>query len=660
MTGKSNKWLRFRLATILGFSLILFIALISRAFQLQIMSGQALKAMADRQHTRKLALHTERGTIIDRNGQELAATILVDSVYADPSKIGDIKGISEKLSSTLYVRENTVMDKLTKAKNFCWIARQISPKQAKLIGGLNLEGVHLIREPKRFYPHKELASHLIGFSGFDSSGLEGLELKYDSFLKNVPDKALWRRDARGTRLYGKDFRGTLKGTGTSNLILTIDSKIQYIVETELLQAVKRADAKGGTVIVMDPRTGEVLAMANMPRFNPNAFSRYSQDSFRNRAVTDVFDPGSIFKPVLAAAILEEGIAEETDLIDCGNGSYQVGDITINEALLQKFEELTLREVLKYSSNIGSAKLAARLGKDQYYEYIKKFGFGAKTGIDLPGEVRGILRHSDHWTDVDLATIAFGQGISVTAIQLLTAISAIANHGVLMKPHVVKGMIDKNGAVISEFKPAVVRRVVSPVTAERVRSIMAEVVEGGTGRRARMDDVAVAGKTGTSQKFDFSEGRYSSEKIVASFVGFLPAQNPRMSIFVMLDEPKEQKWGGEAAAPVFKSISEQILRRFSRDIELREVVADRGARVMEIVRVSAGEGVIPEMELDGSVIPDVRGMSVREVLQVSRDMGIDVEISGTGWAVSQKPKAGFPRGEYQAMHVVFEKGSVRGQ
>ncbi len=655
MTEKSKKWLRFRLATVLGFFLILLIALISRAFQLQIMSGEALKSIADKQHTRKLALHTERGTIIDRNGQKLAATILVDSVYADPSEIGDPGRISEKLSSALYVKKKNVMSKLSRSRNFCWIARQISPEQAKQIGALNLKGVHLMREPKRFYPHKELASHLIGFSGFDSSGLEGLELEYDSFLKNVPGKALWRKDARGNRLYQKGHRGGIRAVGASSLILTIDSKIQYIVETELKMAVRKADARGGTVIVMDPRTGGVLAMANMPQFNPNAFSRYSHDAFRNRAVTDVFDPGSIFKPFLAAAALEEGIVEENDVIDCENGSYKVGNVTINEAQLEKFKNLTVREVLKYSSNIGSTKIAERLGKEKYFDYIKKFGFGAKTGIDLPGEVRGILRNCDRWNDVDLATIAFGQGISVTAIQLIAGISAIANHGVLMKPHVVKGMIDKDGEVLQEFKPAVVRRVVSPVTAERISSIMAEVVEDGTGKRARMDDVAIAGKTGTSQKFDFSEGKYSSEKIVASFVGFLPAENPCMSIFVMLDEPKAQKWGGEAAAPVFKRISEQILRRFNRDIELREVVADERADRMEIVRASAYEGMSLEMEQDRSVIPDFRGMSVRKVLKISREIGIDVEISGTGWAVSQKPESGFPKEGYQPVHVVFGKG-----
>ncbi|MBN2569256.1 MAG: transpeptidase family protein [Deltaproteobacteria bacterium] len=657
MNEKSKKWLRFRLATILGFSLILMIALISRAYQLQIMSGQALKSIADRQHTKKLALQIERGAIIDRNGQELAATILVDSVYADPSGIEDPGKISAKLSSALYVKKKEIINRLSRGRNFSWIARQISPDQAKRISALNLKGIHLIKEPKRFYPHKELASHLIGFSGFDSNGLEGLELEYDSFLKNVPDKALWKRDARGNRIYQKGQGRAIGDNGASNLLLTIDNKIQYIIEAQLKDAVKKTDAKGGTVIVMDPRTGGVLAMANMPQFNPNAFSRYSQDTFRNRAVTDVFDPGSIFKPFLAAAALEEGIAAETDIIDCENGSYKVKNVTIREAQLHKFKELTLREVLKYSSNIGSTKIAERLGKEKYFDYIEKFGFGSKTGIDLPGEVSGILRNADRWTEVDLATIAFGQGVSVTAIQLIAAISAIANHGVMMKPHVVKGMIDNNREVVREFKPQVVRRVVSPVTADIIKSIMVEVVEDGTGKRARMNDVTVAGKTGTSQKFDFSEGKYSSEKIVASFVGFLPAENPRIAILVMLDEPKTHKWGGEAAAPVFKSISEQMLRRFSRDIELREVVASEGVDTVEIVRAAVHDGMMAstEMENDGSIVPNFTGMSVREVLNICRERGIDAEISGTGWAVSQKPLPGFPRKEYQSVHVVFGKG-----
>ena len=635
--------------------MILFVALISRAFQLQIISGQKLRSMAERQHTKSLALYTKRGAIVDRNGQELAVTVLADSVYVDPSMIKDREGISTKLSSALYVRKGNIKTRLSRPGSFSWVARQVSPAQAQRTSALNLHGVYLVQEPKRFYPHKELACHIIGFTGYDSNGLEGLELGYNGFLKDVPDKTMWKRDAKGNSIYQGNQEDDIEDVKTSNLILTIDSKIQYIVETQLVEAVKKADAKGGVVIVMDSRTGEVLAMANMPHFNPNAFSEYSQNVFRNRAVTDCFDPGSIFKPFLMAAALEEGIAEESDVINCEKGAYVVGDRIIHEAHNHRFEKLTFREVLKCSSNIGSVKIAERLGKEKFFDYLERFGFGSKTDIDLPGEIQGIMRNVDDWTDVDLATIAFGQGISVTAIQLIAAVSAIANDGVLMKPHIVRGMIDKDGQVIKEFKPAVVRRVISPVTSERIRSMMADVVEDGTGKRARMADITVAGKTGTSQKFDFSKGVYSSQRVITSFVGFLPADNPHVSIFVMLDEPKTQKWGGEAAAPVFKNIAEQILRCFSRDMEPRETIVEDSQGTLDLVQVSTYDEFPRTVEANDSVIPDFRGMSMRQVLDISREMGMEVRISGSGWAIRQDPAPGSPVGRHQFCRVSFGKG-----
>jgi cell division protein FtsI (penicillin-binding protein 3) len=356
-----------------------------------------------------------------------------------------------------------------------------------------------------------------------------------------------------------------------------------------------------------------------------------------------------------AAALEEGIAEESDIIDCEKGAYVVGDRIIHEAHNGRFEKLTLREVLKRSSNIGSVKIAERLGKEKFFDYLERFGFGSKTDIDLPGEIQGIVRNVDDWTDVDLATIAFGQGVSVTAIQLITAVSAIANHGVLMKPHIVRGMIDKDGQVIKEFKPTVVRKVVSPVTSERIRSMMTDVVEDGTGKRARMADITVAGKTGTSQKFDFSKGVYSSQKVITSFIGFLPADDPHLSIFVMLDEPKTQKWGGEAAAPVFRNISEQILRCFNRAMEPRETIVEKNQDNVEFVQVSTYAEFSRQEKSNDSVIPDFRGMSMRQVLHISRGMGIEVKVSGSGWAVKQDPAPGSSVGRHQFCRVFFGQG-----
>jgi cell division protein FtsI (penicillin-binding protein 3) len=640
MTNQARKWLRFRIVTVLIFFSILFVALVSRAFQLQILSRDALKAKAEKQHTRILKIQTERGHIFDRNGKVLAASFVVDSVYADPSQIKNHKGVSVKLASALGLKKRDIMKKLSKGKRFCWIARKISPKQSQAIIKLNMDGIYLIKEPKRYYTNKGSAGHLLGFVGMDSEGLAGLELKYNEYLKGASKRVSWGKDARGHRFYLEDGAGSKDVGGSCNLILTIDSRIQHIVEVQLQKAVEETGSKGGITVVMDPRTGEILAMACEPGFNPTIFSRYSSDIRRNKAISDCFDPGSIFKPFVVAAALEEGVVEHDELFDCENGAYVVGRKIIHEAEGEKYGLLTLREILKHSSNIGSAKVAQRLGKEKLYQYVKTFGFGARTAIDLPGEAVGIMRKAQHWTDVDFATIAFGQGVSVTAIQTITAMSAIANQGVMIKPYVVRGLVDKNGKVIKEFTPTVVGRAVSPLTAHRITSFLTGVVndDDGTGQNARIENVAVAGKTGTSQKFDFDAGYYSSDKVRASFLGFFPAEDPQMTILVILDEPQTKKWGGQAAAPVFKTISEQILRRFNRNVGERELVAEERG---EIKKISSSEISNGQKDTDKSVMPDFRGMSMREIVTIARERDLNLEIIGSGWAVNQEPIPGSP-------------------
>ena len=656
MTAKSGKWLRFRVVSILLFFLVLYVALVSRAFQLQVVSGETLGKLADRQHKASLTLYPERRFIFDRNGQKLAATIMADSVYVDPSNVEDRRKVSSKLSSILGVKRQKITGALSNQGSFRWIARQISPVRTERIRTLKLKGVHLVQEPRRFYPHRELACHLLGFAGLDSTGLDGLESKYDEYLKGVPKKVVWGRDARGRKIYLSDDSGSAVDDRSCSLFLTIDSKIQYIVESQLKKAIEDTGAKGGTVIVMDPGTGEVLAMANEPLFNPNEFSIYPADARRNRAVTDCFDPGSVFKPFVAAAALEEGLVTETDIFDCENGSYTVGNRVIHDAQNEKFQELNLPDIIKHSSNIGSVKIAEKLGKEKFYHYITMFGFGSKTGIDLPGESRGILRNSKDWTDVDFATIAFGQGVSVTAIQLVTAMSAIANDGVLMKPHVVRCMVDKKGSVVKEIEPVAVRRVISPETSHRITSILTDVVEEGTGGNARIVNLSVAGKTGTSQKFDFDLGRYSAKKVEASFIGFFPAEDPQMVILVMLDEPKIHRWGGAAAAPVFKEVSEQILRCSNKSMELREVAVNENNEGVRIIQASTDrETIYHDTKVDESIIPDFEGMSMREVLKISQNRGIDIRIAGSGWAVSQNPAPGVRIEESLPCYVLFDKG-----
>ncbi len=663
MTKKAKKWLRFRVATVAIIFLVLFVGLVSRALQLQVISGKTLKALAERQHTRNLVLYPERKMIFDRHGQKLAATIQSDSIYADPSKIENPRSVARRLATVCNMAREDIEKRLSRSGSFCWIARQVSPEQRQRVESLNIDGVHVIHEPKRFYPHRDLACHILGFAGLDSTGLEGLELQYDNYLKSVPRNVVWGRDARGNRIYlgnSETDEAQKSAEDTScNLILTIDSKIQHIVESRLKAAVEQKQAKGGSVIVMDIQTGEILALANMPLFNLNAFSEFDPALRRNRAVTDCFDPGSVFKPFVVAAALEAGVVTEEDRIHCENGSYVVGDRTIHEAQHKKHATLLLPEILKYSSNIGAVKVAERLGKNQFYEYITSFGFGAKTGVDLPGEVSGIVRDPGSWQPVDFATMAFGQGISVTAIQLVTAMSAIANHGILMKPYVVKGMVDKYGKVVKEFRPTAVRRVISPVTADRITSILTTVVQSddGTGKKAKITNVAVAGKTGTSQKFDRTLRQYSSKKVITSFIGFFPADDPRISVYVMLDEPQKDRWGGVAAAPVFKEISEQILTCFNKEIELKRVAEAESGQRIKILKVSAseslyGEGAASHVHGQSSTEPDFTGMSMREVLQTAQAWGVAVNMVGNGWAVNQTLTSGKNKNEKPHMTVFF--------
>jgi cell division protein FtsI (penicillin-binding protein 3) len=620
-----------------------------------------LRARAEKQHTQALQLQPDRGIIFDRNGEKLAATIMADSVCADPSKIDNPGEAAKALASVLGTDKTLIQKKLSGTKNFCWIARRIAPEQVDRVQELGIEGIFIVKEPKRFYPSGELAGHLIGFVGSDANGLEGLELKYDQQLKGSPEKLFWTRDAKGKRLYPRVEKPEAGQKENYNLVLTIDSRIQHLVESNLKAAVKSKGAKGGFAIVMDPRTGEILALANEMGFDPNNFSTVDPGTGKNKAITDCFDPGSTFKPFLAAAALEEGVVKETDLFNCENGNYRVADRVIHEAQRKRHGTLSFREILKYSSNIGSVKVAEKLGKEKFYQYIRNFGVGAKTGIDLPGEVSGLLRPVETWTRVDAATIAFGQGISITAIQLITALSAIANQGVLMKPFVVRGLMDKQGKLVQAYHPTAVRRIVSPETAQRLTHIMTDVVgaEDGTGKQARIVNVAVAGKTGTSQKFDFTRHVYSSERVKTSFMGFFPSDDPQVAILVILDEPQRDKWGGVAAAPVFREIGEQILTRFKTNIRDNPLVEEEKPGMdmkLKLASASAPQAVQASSDEDDTRIPDFRGMSIREVLKKSKEKGLDIQIIGSGWATTQQPEAGRPASENRLCTVTFSLGS----
>ena len=657
MAIESKKWLRIRIGIICIMFLVLFIALISRAFQLQVLSGKKLKTLAQRQHTTVLQLPPERGVIYDRNGEKLAVSIMADSVCADPSKIADPVRASGQVAGILNLDSQAVFKKISHPKSFCWLARKISSEQAAVVENANIEGIFLVKEPKRFYPNGELAAHLLGFVGMDAGGLEGLERKYDESLKGKPEKLAWARDAKGKKLFLRVEKSETKKDESINLVLTIDSRIQYLVETNLKEAVLDKGAKGGLAIVMDPKTGEILALANQLGFNPNNVEGLKPERWRNHAIADYYDPGSTFKPFLVAGAMEEKIVRETDKFFCENGNYKIANRVIHEANKKRHGTLMVKEILKYSSNIGSAKIAQKMGKEKFYDYIKKFGFGEKTGIDLPGESAGSVRPVKNWVPVDTAMIGFGQGVSVTAIQLITAVSAIANNGVLMKPYIVRGIADNDNRLVKLYTPTVVRKVISPDVAKRMTAMLTEVVDApdGTGKNAKIVNVAVAGKTGTSQKFDSTRGVYSSEKVRTSFMGFFPADNPQVAILVILDEPQRDKWGGVASAPVFKKIGEQILNCFKTNIRETPVFEKDTSKVQ---LVSAQQALLPQNPAgdDESTMPDFSGLTIREAMKKAKAESIELKISGNGWAVRQYPQAHTPFADERVCNVVFDLGS----
>ncbi|MFA4916349.1 MAG: penicillin-binding transpeptidase domain-containing protein [Syntrophales bacterium] len=661
MTRERGKWLKFRIVSLVVFFLILFIALLSRALQLQVFSCKTLKQRAENQHVVTLSLLPERGIIFDRNGEKLAASIRADSVCAAPVKVKNPRGVAEQIASLLRMDRDTVLKKISGNKKFCWLARKINPAQAVAVDKLNIDGIFLIKEPKRFYPNGELAGHLLGFVGVDSNGLAGLEHGYNSYLEGTPEKLTWARDAKGRKLFPRVEKSVTAEDKGYNLILTIDSRIQYLVESQLREAIREREAKGGYAIVMDPKTGEILALADGQPFDPN---KHTFSKVKNGAISDCFDPGSTFKPFLVAGALEEGVIRESDKLNCENGRYVVGGKVIHEAQRKKHNMLSLHDAIKYSSNIGAVKVSEILGKEKFYKYIEKFGFGSKTGIDLPGESTGILRPLHNWTNVDAATIAFGQGISVTAIQLIRALAAIANDGVLMQPYVVRGLVDNKGQIVKVNRPTVVRRVISPDTAKRLTAILTDVVgdEDGTGKNARITNVSVAGKTGTSQKFDFIRKVYSSERVRTSFMGFFPAEDPQVVILIVLDEPQKGKWGGVAAAPVFKNIGEQIITTcFKTNIrEVSPPVPVLGEeKIGGKVKLVSTEEMIMENavaeDVDEEVMPDFRGMTIREALKQSKKRGIELNVTGSGWAVSQEPSPGVSISDHHSCTVSFAAG-----
>lgn len=549
-----NKYIRLRIA-IVGFLFsIFFLAIGAKAVYVQIFRGPWLSEKAAGQYEKSFIFHGKRGTIYDTKYREMAVSIDATSIAAYPHYINNSQITAKPLAKALKINISAVKRKLSSKKSFVWIKRQITPREKKAVEDLNIDGIGFIPEHTRFYPNRMLAAQLLGFSGIDSHGLEGIEFYYDKYLKGSSDKFTVLKDA-----LGREFSAEKKVVpiyNGKNLILTIDRTIQYITEKALEEAVNDFSAKSGIAIVIDPNTGAVLSLAHFPFFNPNSFQDFSREKWRNRAITDPFEPGSTMKIFTAAAALEYGNSTPDTIFFCENGAYRIGKNIIHDTKPHGW--MSLQQIVKYSSNIGAVKVGEKIGQKALYQTLRDFGFGKKTGIDCPGETTGSLTMHDQWSKIDAGTISFGQGISVSAIQLITAASAIANDGILMKPYITRAVYDQNGRLVQSFSPYKVRRVVSKKTARAVNRIMKTVIAtGGTGVRAALKAYSVSGKTGTAQKID-KTGTYAKGKYMASFIGFAPSENPKVTILVIIDEPQKKYYGSIVAAPVFKKIANETL------------------------------------------------------------------------------------------------------
>lgn len=593
-----------------GAILVLFGAVSFRALKLQVLNRDRAIEVARKQHTGLLTLLPRRGKILDANRKELAVNIDAESIYVHPGNVKDIKRFSVELSKYLRYSQKEILGMLLSKKPFIWVTRLAEPGLVARLKNANIEGIGFIEEPKRVYPNGHLAGQVLGFTNIDSKGIEGIEYELDGLLAGSPGKITVKRDARGREIIDAPINVEASVSGY-DVVLNIDSQIQYVVEKELKEGVEKSFAQKGMAVVMNPETGAILAMASYPFFDPNDFVKYDEGTRRNLPVWYSFEPGSTIKAFLAAAAIEEKKVNPDSKFNCENGRRKVGRSIIND--VHPYGILNVAQIIEVSSNICAGKIAEILGKDGFYKYLKAFGFGEKTGIDLPGESSGRLTSPRRWGPVELATLSFGQGISVTALQLASALSAIANGGYLMKPYTVKEIIGPDGRVIERREPEVIRRVISYDTAEEVKRILEGVVESGTGKEASIPGYRVAGKTGTAQIPNPETGGYYSNRYLSSFIGFAPVDNPKITVVVLVEDPKTSPYGGVIAAPIFKRIAERVLFYL---------------------------GVSPERAFaELKIMPDLRGMSARDILRWAEKEGIKVRLKGSGYANDQKPRAG---------------------
>lgn len=628
------------------FLALAFVGLIVRAWHLQVKRHDHYVERSAGQHETTITLRASRGAIRDRNGRELALTAMVPSVYTDPRAVKNPGAAAAALAPLLDMDKTVLESRLGRAKKeFVWLKRHISPAIANQVMALKLDGVALKDEPRRFYPNRGLAGPLIGFAGIDGIGLEGIERDYDRYLRGKEYTLEGLRDASGRKAMpgGSVLPEHLSGYDVQ---LTIDARIQQLAESALFEQVKAMRAAGGVVVVMDPKTGDVLAMAQTPVFDPNLFRQAEPAQWRNRLLTDVLEPGSTIKPLLIASALDLGKVRPNQKWDGMHGRIRVGRKTITD--VHGVKELTTLEIVQRSSNVGAVQVAQRIGKQHFHQYLRAFGFGESTNVGLRGEQGGTLHSYKKWGQIHLATHAYGYNLSVTPLQMVRAAGVIANGGDLMRPRLVKAVTDARGKVVESFPVRVVRKVLQPRAAKQATRAMIMVTQkGGTGRRARVPGYVVAGKTGTANKVDPLVGGYSKTKVTSSFVGFVPAQDPRLVMYVVVDEPKEARYGGVVAGPIFSNIAREALPYLgveaTEPFEAEEFEGDEWDDMAEGLDPQARPWWFEEAILAGApahmVVPDLRGAALSEVVQIAAGLKMNLAIEGAGLVTSQSPKPG---------------------
>jgi cell division protein FtsI (penicillin-binding protein 3) len=661
-----------RLLILAGVAFLWMTAVFGRLTYLQLIHHSEYMSRAMRQQRRTIEIDPKRGTIYDRNMRPLAMSVPVQSAFAIPSEIKDTAMAARLLSGVLRVPPDSLREKLESGSTFVWVKRKMAQEEEEAVRSLNLKGIYFQEENKRYYPKLDMAAHVLGFVDVDEHGLGGIEYEYDNLIRGKGEKIVVMADARQQKFDGSEAR---QDPGES-VVLTLDEKIQYIAERELAAVIQKVHAPAGSVIVQDPNTGAILALANWPKYNPNSATSVPTEARMDRAISAIYEPGSTFKLVTLAAAFDQNLIRPEEVFNCENGSIVVAGHRIHDH--KKYGELTVAEILANSSDVGAIKIALKLGPPRFNEYIHSFGFGSPTGVDLPGESRGLVQRLEHWGSFSIGSISMGQEVGVTPLQMINAVSSVANGGLLYKPRVVEEMRRGDHVLPLEgpSAPAEARRVIRPETAATMRRLMEGVILNGTGKSARLDGWTAGGKTGTAQKIDPANGRYSRTKVIASFIGFAPINNPAVTILVSIDSP--EGWphdGATVSAPVFKRIAEQVLPYLDvpRDVPLNprlvqtayrqnresDAVAmeddtpmdfsapaemtEQAAKAPDAAPIQPqpqAPNVTVTMDEGGDIaVPDFKGKTMREVADTCMRLGLNPVLVGSSLAIQQVPAAG---------------------